>query len=132
MRVTGSRWFALRRATAQHPWFIKLVVGLMLLGFLFLMMHRRTREREAREAFRADCASRAIGEDECDDLLDRHHTRCFAMSFQTASKSGTPEHLDLPRYLECVRISPKAWSAQRRKLLKEQERARREERDALR
>lgn len=117
---------------AQHPWLVKIVVGAMLVGFLFLMMHRRTRERDAQEAFRADCASRAIDRHECDDLLDRHHTSCFAMSFRNGGRDGTPEHLDLPRYLECVRISPAAWSAKRRAFLREQEKAQREERDALR
>jgi len=130
LRVPG--WIGRRLVIAQNPWLVKISAGVMAVTVVLLMMHRHTREREAKAAFEADCQTRAMSEDECDDLLDRNHTRCFAMSFTGGSRTGTPEHLDLPRYLECVRISPEAWAVERRALLREQERARREEGDPLR
>lgn len=119
-----SRWFWSWQVMAGRPWLVKLWIGLALGLLLFLMLRLRSQEHQAKQVFRRDCSSRATEDDACEDLLDRNHTRCFRMSFTPGGKGGGPDVLDKARYLECVRISPEAWSAKRRQLLRDEERRR--------
>lgn len=128
MGFRGPGWPSSWAVISQHPWLVRIVLGAMVALLLFLMLHRRARERDAMEAFETDCRGRGIPEDECDELLDRHHARCFAMSWTGgSSRSGETEHLDRDRYFECVRISPEAWSTKRRAFLRAQQKSRRDE-----
>ncbi len=127
MRFRGSGWPSSWAVIAQHPWLVRIVLGAMVALVLLMLLHRRARERGAMVAFETDCARRGIAEDECEDLLDRHHARCFGMSWTGSTRSGEAELVDLARYVECVRISPQAWSAKRRASLRAEEKARREE-----
>jgi hypothetical protein len=111
----GQGWQVL----AQHPILWKITVGGIVVLVLVLMLRRHTREREAQELFLADCVARAISEDECDDLLDRHHVECFGMSYAAGGRAQR-EFLDRERYVECVRISPAEWSRKRREILRKQ------------
>jgi hypothetical protein len=85
------------------------VPGAVLLG----VWSRRSEDREVRDAALPRCIERLGDEADCAKRIDAFHDECARITRHRPDRGGGKSSADPDRYLECVVLSPDAWSEQR-------------------